>query len=255
VKYLDCYLSCFQKNQIITCLKILLTRYRSVRALYKEIFGHLQKENQEYVSYSQFIRYIKGVICIQEGKEDIFIRFLHNQLNLSLDIIQPNIEIDLDARPIYVNMNRLIAVPNNLNSLAFHVIIQNHLEGKFDAILTHSEAIPFAIAFSSNLQIPWFSLTFRPPSVHPSRVSQYPYLIDQELVARAYFSTEFKLNNKRILIISDYIRRGGLVDILFRIADDYNASIQYLISIIGIGTSWNRFKDELKGNTSVLHYV
>lgn len=246
---------CFRKNQIVNCLKILLVRYRSVRTLYKAITEHLQKEDPEFFTYSQFTRYMKGSIRIQDSREDIFIRFLHNQLNPSSDFIQPNIKLDIDARPIYINLNRLIANPNDLNSLAFYVIMQNHLEGKFDAILTHSEAIPFAIAFSLNLQIPWFSLTFRPPSVHPSRVSQYPYLIDQELISTTYFSIEFDLSNKRVLIITDYIRRGGLVDILFRVIDDYNANIKHLISIIGIGTSWNSLKDKLKGNISILHFV
>jgi adenine/guanine phosphoribosyltransferase-like PRPP-binding protein len=249
------YSSCFQKAQILNSLKVILKKFRSVRALYIAIKNQWQ-EDQEYFTYSQFTRYIKGEIPIPDNKEDVFIRFLHNQFNLTTDLIIPNIDINLKEIPIQVNMNRLIAHPEQLNLLAFHVINQDHLKSRqFDAILTHPAAIPLAIAFSPLLQLPWFSLSFRAPPVHPARVTQYPYLIDQEIVSTAYFSMDDNIKNKKLLIISDYIRRGGFIDILFRIAEDYKADIQFLIAIVGIGTSWNRFRDELEGNMRVLHFV
>lgn len=249
------YNSCFRKTHVLNSLKLTLKKFRSVRALYIAIKSQWQ-EDHEHFTYSQFTRYVKGEIPIPDNKEDVFIRFLHNQFNLTIDLIQPNIDIDLKETPIQVNMNRLLAHPEQLNLLAFHVINQDHLQSRqFDAILTHSAAIPLAIAFSLLLQLPWFSLSFRAPPVHPSRVTQYPYLIDQEIVSTAYFTTEDDIQNKKLLVISDYIRRGGFIDILFRITEDNNAEVRFLIAIVGIGTSWNRFRDELEGNMRVLHFV
>ncbi|MFX0207315.1 MAG: phosphoribosyltransferase [Candidatus Hodarchaeota archaeon] len=249
------YNSCFRKTQVLNSLKLVLKKFKTVKDLHNAIELQWQEE-QEHFTYSQFTRYIKGEIPIPDSKEDVFIRFLHNQLNLTADLIQPNIDINLKVTPIQVNINRLLANPEQLNLLAFHVINQEHLTGRqFDAILTHPEAVPLAIAFALLLQVPWFSLSFRVPPVHPTRISQYPYLVDQELVSTAYFSMDDDIRNKKLLIISDYIRRGGFIDILFRIAEDNKATVLFLIAIVGIGTSWNRFSLELEGNMRVLHFV
>lgn len=247
---------------ILLSLKLILTRYRSVRELYNAIkpFILIEKEKNERkkkreFSYSHFNRYITGKTPIPDEKEDIFIRFLHNNFNIGLGLVQPNIDIDIDAAPIHVDMSTLMSYPDKVNLLAFHIIREDHLRGKFDAILTHSEAIPLAIAFSQILEIPWFSVTFRAPPVHPSRISQHPYLIDQEMIATAYFLREPNLRNKRLLIISDYIRRGGFIDILFRVAEDNKAKVKFLLAIIGIGNAWNRFNEELEGNMRVVVFL
>ncbi|MFX0050145.1 MAG: phosphoribosyltransferase [Candidatus Hermodarchaeota archaeon] len=249
------YTTCFRKAQVLNSLRLVLKKYKTVKNLYNVIESQWQ-EDQEHFTYSQFTRYMKGEIPISDKKEDVFIRFLHNQLNLTEDLIQPNIDINLKETPIQVNMNRLLARPELVNLLAFHVINQEHLIGRqFDAILTHPEAVPLAIAFALLLQIPWFSFSFRSPPVRPTRITQYPYLIDQELVSTAYFSMDDDIQKKKLLIISDYIRRGGFIDILFRIVEENKATVHFLIAIVGIGTSWNRFRLELEGNMRVLHFV
>ncbi|MHA2304748.1 MAG: hypothetical protein ACXACU_05085 [Candidatus Hodarchaeales archaeon] len=248
------YLSEFEKIQLLNSLKLMLRKYRSVKALYEDIqplFGET-----ETFSYSQFTRYIKGKWVIPKNKEDVLVRFLHNKLNLSEDLIKPNLEIDVTKMPIYIDLTRLIAHPDKLNLLAFHVISQEHLRGKFDSILSHSEAIPLAISFSQQLNIPWYSITFRQPSVQPSNIVQYPYFVDQELVRIAYFlKGQSSIKNDKILIVSDYIRRGGFVDILFKVADDNQAQIDFLFAIIGIGTAWRRFNIELDHNIRVVHFI
>ena len=235
-------------------MRIILINHRSVRELYNKI-KQQWREKKEYFSYSQFTRYIKGEISIPTIKEDFFIRFIHNELNLVNDLIKPYIDINLDMQPIYIDMTRLFAYPDRLNLLAFHVISQDHLKGKFDALLTHPGAIPISIAFSQILELPWYSISFRTPTLDSSQITQYPYLIDQELVATAFFSAEKELRNKKILIVSDYIRRGGFIDILFNVAEDNTASIEFLVSIIGIGNAWKRFHTELEGNVRVLHFL
>lgn len=239
---------------ILGSLRLILKKYKSARELYHAIKPFFREET-EFFSYSQFTRYIKGEIPITKKNEDIFVRFLHNNFNLAADLIQPNIDIDIDASPIQVDMSRLLSYPDNLNLLAYHVIGQDHLKGKFDAILTHPEAIPLAIAFSQSLDVPWFNVTFRSPPVYPSRISRYPYLIDQELVFTAYFISGQELRNKRLFVISDYIRRGGFLDILFRVVEDNYANVQFLLAIIGIGNTWKRFNEELEGNMRVIHFL
>ncbi|MHA2246003.1 MAG: hypothetical protein ACXADY_13655 [Candidatus Hodarchaeales archaeon] len=243
---------------ILGSLRLILKKFNSAQELYNEIKSVIREEKEDF-SYSQFTRYLKGEIPIPNKNEDIFIRFLHNNFNLSTDLVQPNIDINIDATPIQIDMSRLLSFPDNLNLLAFHVIRQDHLRGKFDVILTHSEAIPLAIAFSQSLNIPWLSVTFRPPLVHPSRIMRYSYLIDQELVATAYFTKNrepsvHNLRNKRFLVISDYIRRGGFLDILFRVVEDNNAEVRFLLAILGIGNAWKRFYEELEGNMRVIHF-
>ncbi|MFX0087912.1 MAG: hypothetical protein ACFFAU_19830, partial [Candidatus Hodarchaeota archaeon] len=61
--------------------------------------------------------------------------------------------------------------------------------------------------------------------------------------------------NYRILIVSDYIRRGGFIDILFRVAEDSDAEIHFLFAVMAVGTLWKRFSTELEGNIRVIHYV
>lgn len=239
---------------ILGSLRLVLKKYKSVRELYNALKPFFREE-KEYFSYSQFTRYMKGEIPITNKNEDIFVRFLHNNFNLATDLIQPNIDININATPIQVDMSRLMSYPDNLNLLAFHITSQDHLRGKFDIILTHPEAIPLAIAFSQILDIPWLSVTFRPPPVHPSRILRYPYLIDQELVATAYFISGQELHNKRLFVISDYIRRGGFLDILFRVVEDNYANVQFLLAIIGIGNAWKGFNEELEGNMRVVHFL
>ena len=239
---------------ILGSLRLILKKFNSAQELYNEIKPVIREEKEDF-SYSQFTRYLKGEIPIPNKNEDIFVRFLHNNFNLSTDLIQPNIDVDINSTPIQVDMNRLLSYPDNLNLLAFHVIRQDHLKGKFDVILTHPEAIPLAIAFSQILRIPWVRVTFRPPPVHPSRISRYPYLIDQELVATTYFISGQEIRNKRLFVINDYIRRGGFLDILFRVIEDNNVEVQFLLAILGIGNAWKRFYEELNGNMRVIHFV
>ena len=233
----------------------MLSKYKSVRSLHRAVEPFYQKEEKK-ISYSQFNRYIKGEWEIPEDKQGVIIRFLNEEVNLAKDLIEPNLEINLSETPIEIDLTRLLAYPENLNLLAFHVVAQDHLKGKFDAILTHSEAIPLAISFSQLLNIPWFSIAFRPPAVHPQKITQYPYLVEKELVRTAYFLKDVLiLKNYRILIVSDYIRRGGFIDILFRVAEDNNAEVSFLFAILAVGTLWKRFSAELEGNIRVIHYL
>jgi len=250
-------LTYFNQVQILNSLRLVLNKYRSVRELYKDINSYYQKEEEEKrFSYSQFNRYIKGKWIIPENKVDILLRFLNKNLNLAKDLIEPNLEIDISKTPIQIDLTRLVSNPQKLNLLAFHVIAQDHLRGKFDAILTHSEAVPLAISFSQLLNIPWYSITFRQPAVHPLKISHYPYLVDKELVRTAFFlKDQFIFKNHRILIVSDYIRRGGFIDILFRVAQDSFANIHFLFSVIAVGTLWKRFSTELEENIRVLFFV
>lgn len=249
------YNSAVNKNMILQSLRLILRKYKSVHQLYNEIKAFSLGTEETKLSYSQFTRYIKGKIPIPDKNEDVFERFLHNNFNLASDLVQPDIEINLSAAPIQVDMSRFLSYPEKVNLLAYHVINQDHLRGKFDAIITHPEAIPLAISFSQILNIPWFSVTFRPPSVLPSRISQHPYLIDQEYVTTAYFMNCQNIRKKAVLIVSDYVRRGGFLDILFRVADDNEAEVQFLLAIIGIGNAWKRFDVELEGNMKVIYFV
>lgn len=254
MRHLYSFLTEFEKIQLLNSLRLVLRKYRSVKALYEDIrplFG-----DSETFSYSQFTRYIKGKWTIPKIKEDVLVRFLHNNLKLSEDLIKPNLEIDLTKTPIQIDLTRLMAFPEKLNLLSFHAISQERLKEKYDSILTHSEAIPLAISFSQQLNIPWYAIRFRQPSLEPSKISQYPYFVDQELVRIAYFLKDYSyIKNNRILIISDYIRRGGFIDILFQVAEDNQAQINFLFAIIGIGTSWRRFSVELDHNVRVLHFI
>jgi hypothetical protein len=240
---------------VLESIRLILIKYSSARELYNEIKEFFLGTEEIKFSYSQFTRYLKGEIPIPDKNEDIFERFLHNNFNLAADLIQPNIEIDIGSVPIQVDMSRFLSYPEKVNLLAYHVIHQDHLRGKFDAIITHPEAIPLAISFSQILNIPWYSVTFRPPSVLPSRVSQHPYLIDQELVRTAYFMNSQNIRKKGLLIVSDYVRRGGFLDILFRVTEDNDSEVRFLLAIIGIGNAWKRFDMELEGNMKVIHFV
>ncbi|MHA2293421.1 MAG: phosphoribosyltransferase [Candidatus Hodarchaeales archaeon] len=249
------YSNYFKKTQIINSLRLVLNRKKSTRELYNSIKEQQWLEEKEKFSYSQFNRYIKKENSIPDDKEDVFIRFLYNNLSLAEDIVKPNVDLDLSATPFLVDMHKLLTNPEMVNLLAFYTIEHEHLKGKFDVILTHSEAVPLAVGFSQILQIPWASITFQRPSVHPSRIMQLPYLIDQELVGTAYFITDQQLKNSRLLVISDYIRRGGYLDLLLQVVKELNAEIQFLFAVIGVGNTWKRFNEELEGNMRVIHFL
>ena len=250
------FYSAVRKNFILHSLRLILYKYRSARALYNAIQPFfLPTEEKDFFSYSQLTRYLKGEIPIPDKNEEVFERFLSNNLNLALDLVDPNIDIDLSTTPIQIDISRLLSYPDLVNLLTFHVINQDHLKGKFEIILTHSEAISIAVSFSQRLQIPWLSVTFRSPPVHPSKIQRIPYSIEHELVATAYFHNKKILQDKEVLIITDYIRRGGFLDILFRVAEDNNARVQFLFAVIGIGRAYRRFNDELEGNMRVVHLV
>ncbi len=245
------------KIQILNSLRLILKRFSSVSQFYSYL-NHYFKEKQETFSYSQFNRYLKGQWDIPNSKVDVFVRFLYNEFDLCKELVIPNIKIDTSTTPIHVDLRRLTAFPDKLNLIAFHTISRYNLFGKFDRILTHTEAIPIAFAYSQLLEIPWLHVSFRPPPVDRSMLIEHHQIIDQELVGSIYFikpPEEQSLKNKRILIINDYIRRGMLLDTLFRVVEDSNAYVSYLISIIGIGNVWKRFNAELDGNMHVMHFV
>ena len=245
------------KIQILNSLRLILKRFSSVSKFYSQLNYYL-KEEKESFSYSQFNRYLKGQWEIPDSKVDVFVRFLHNELDICKELILPNISVNISTTPIHVDLRRLTAYPEKLNLIAFHTISRYNLFSKFDRILTHTEAIPIAIAYSQLLEIPWLHVSFRSPPVDRSMLIEHHQIIDQELVGSIYFikpPEEQSLENKRILLINDYIRRGKLLDTLFRVAEDSNAHVNYLISIIGIGNVWKRFNAELEGNMHVMHFV
>ena len=188
------------------------------------------------------------------NKAEIIRSFLLQEINLTNDLVLPKIQVDLNAHPLQIDLTELFNSPQSMNFLAYFLCYQKNLFGNFDAILTHLEAAPLAIGFSQALQIPWFSVTFRTPSSDPSQITQYPYLIDQEHVSTVFFSQR-DFYRKKILVISDYIRKGGLLDVLFRIVDDNKGMVSYLVAIIGIGPIWKRFNTELDGQLTVYHLL
>lgn len=247
----------FSKIQILNSLRLLLKKRVSVSELYSQINQYFT-EKKESFSYSQFNRYIKGSWDIPDSKVDIFMRFLHNELDICEEIIIPSISVNVLTTPIHVDLRRLICYPEKLNLIAFHTITRYNLYRKFDRILTHTEAIPIAIAYSQLLEIPWMNISFQPPPVDRTQIIEHHQIIDQELVGTAYFiqpPKELYLEKKKILIINDYIRRGMLLDTLFRVAEDSGGEIKFLISILGIGNVWKRFHSELEGNMHVMHFV
>jgi len=241
--------------QVIEWLRYALSIYPSIRELYDEIIQQHIIAGEEHFSYHQFIRYLKGQSKITEKSFNIILRFLYNKSELINDLISQNICINLNSSPIQIDMSLLLSYPYKLNLLAFQVISRD-LQGRYDAILTHSEAIPIAVSFSQALKIPWYSLSFRRPLVEEKLISRYHYMIDQEIIETGYFHHLDEIRKKKIIVISDYIRRGGLLDLLFRIAiDDAQAEIKFLLAIIGIGNEWKRFSTELEGRIRVLRLI
>ncbi|MHA1973041.1 MAG: hypothetical protein ACTSW1_08615 [Candidatus Hodarchaeales archaeon] len=243
------------QNQVIEWLRYALSKYPSIKALYNDIIQQHIIPGEDHFSYHQFIRYLKGHTKISEKSNDIISRFLYDKSELIGTLISKNISINLKSSPIQIDMSPLLSYPYKLNLLAFQVISRD-LQGRYDAILTHSEAIPIAIAFSQALEIPWHSLSFRRPLVEEKLISQYHYVIDQEIIETGYFHQIEEIKKKKVIIISDYIRRGGLLDILFRIAiEDAQAEIKFLLAIVGIGNEWKRFSTELEGRIRVLKLI
>ncbi|MFX0121094.1 MAG: hypothetical protein ACFE9A_17035, partial [Candidatus Hodarchaeota archaeon] len=71
---------------VLDSLKLILTKYKSVRELYNAIALFFKEDQEkEFFSYSQFTRYIKGEILIPEKNADILTRFLHNNFNITTD--------------------------------------------------------------------------------------------------------------------------------------------------------------------------
>jgi len=245
----------YRRMAIMNSLRYLLGKYPSVKALHSKIISDHCLEREKGFSYDQFIRYLKGQSKIPETNENIITRFLYNEYNMIFDLIDSKLLLNLKTAPIQIDISNLYSSPENLNLIAYHVI--NHdLTGSFDAILTHTEAIPMAISFSQLLTVPWYSVSFRRPSVNEDQILQFPYLLDQQVVETIYFHKLSAIKNKKILIISDYIRRGGLLDILFNLVDYVgNATIEFLIAILGIGNEWKKYSMELEGNIRVLKLV
>ncbi|MHA1946328.1 MAG: hypothetical protein ACXAC6_10515 [Candidatus Hodarchaeales archaeon] len=247
----------WDRLQLLFGLRLVLNGYRSSRALYKDILNHKSKNESLSITYSQFNRYLRGETEIPAKKADYIRSFILHEINITNDLILPSITMDIPENkknPIQIDLGRLIRSVSSLNFLAYYLTLKEKLEGKFDSILTHPEAIPIAISFSQTLKIPWYSVEFRRP---PGRtVSEYPYLIDQEHVSTVFFNQkEFGIQNKKVVIISDYIRKGGLLDILFSVVDENRGEVSFLTAIVGIGSIWKRFSTELDGQLKVCHIV
>jgi adenine/guanine phosphoribosyltransferase-like PRPP-binding protein len=242
--------------QVLYGLRLILEKYRSTRELYMSINNFFSNESDFHVSYSQFTRYLTGQTKLSEKKMAFFESYLLQELKIVPDLLIPRLDIDIHAHPIQVDLTELLSSPSTLNFLAYFLCHKENLYSGFDVILTHSEAVPLAIGFSQILNIPWYSVSYRPPSSSPDHITRYPYLIDQELVSTLYFNHKRpNLKNKRVLIISDYVRKGGLLDILFRVVEDNSGEVPYLMALIGIGLLWKRLFTELQGRQKVLYLL
>ena len=185
-----------------------------------------------------------------------FRSYLMENIEIVPDLVIPRIDVNIQAQPIQVDLNELLNTPAALNFLAYFLCHKENLYDRFDAILTHSEAVPLAIGFSQTLGIPWYAVSYRSPSADPEHISQYPYLIDQELVSTVYFNQKKPgLHNKRVLIINDYVRKGGLLDILFRVVEDNSGEVCYLLAVIGIGSLWKSLFTELHGRLKIVYLL
>ncbi len=244
----------WDKIQVLYGLRLSLQRYRSSQKLYDHLEQYIDDNQTSNISYSQLNRYLQGVADIPYKKVDVIRSFLLQEFNPPRDLVIPRIIIDVNTHPLQIDLTDLLNSPQTMNFLAYFLSHQKSLYGNYDAILTHFEALPLAISISQTLNNPWYSVTFRPPSSDPTQITQYPYLIDQERVSTVYFNRK-ELHKKRVMIISDYIRKGGLLDILFRIVDDNKGFVSYLVAIIGIGSIWKRFSTELNGQLTVYHLL
>ncbi|MCK4848788.1 MAG: hypothetical protein KAT16_07195 [Candidatus Heimdallarchaeota archaeon] len=247
----------WDRLQLLFGLRLILQRHKSSHALYQVINTYISKNESLSITYSQFNRYLRGETEIPKKKADFIRSFILSNVNILPDLILPAITVNIPEdkkNPIHINLNSFLRSTSSLNFLAYYLAISEGLEGKFNAILTHPEAVPLAISFSQVLKIPWYSVEFRKPL--GIAINEYPYLIDQEHVSTVFFNqNESGMKNKRILIISDYIRKGGLLDILFKIVDDNQGEVSFLIAIVGIGSIWKRFSTELDGQLKVCHLV
>ena len=247
----------WDRIQLLFGLRLILQYYRSSRALYHVVKDHTYKNESLSITYSQFNRYLRGETEIPTEKAKIIRSFILTSIDITNDLILPRIDIDIpvDKRnPIIIDLTSFLRSVQSVNFLAYFLTLSDGLKGKFDIILTHPEAIPLAISFSQTLEIPWYSveLTRR----HGNNIKEYPYLIDQEHVSTVFFNHKVtEMRGKRILILSDYIRKGGLLDILFKVVDDNQGKVSYLVAIVGIGHIWKRFSTELNNQLKVCHLV
>ncbi|MFW9856704.1 MAG: hypothetical protein ACFFFG_16755 [Candidatus Thorarchaeota archaeon] len=247
---------CFRKSLILLSLRLLLKKFKSVRALYTSLTQFGGEKSKEF-SYPQFSRYLKAEVTIPLNKEGIYLDFLKNELDIEEDLILPYIEVDQRLTPLLIDLSSLLSYPERVNLLVFHTLERKMVpQNKYDAILTHPEAVPIAIAFSTMMRIPWSSISFRPPNQPPSRFRSYPYFIDNELISQVYFtSRNVDIRGKKLLLISDYIRRGGFIDLLLKITEEQDAYIHFFYAVLGIGTDWRRLARSLNGNLAVGHSI
>ena len=247
----------WDRLQLLFGLRLILKGYRSSRALYQDIKKHEYENEKLDITYSQFNRYLRSETEIPEKKASFIRSFILYTVNITNDLIIPSITIDIPIdkkNPFQIDLNSFIRSTSSLNFLAYYLILNEGLEGKFDVILTHPEAIPIAISFSQALKLPWHSVELRRPI--GDSITEYPYLIDQEHVSTVFYNqNDLGMKKKRILIISDYIRKGGLLDVLFKIVDDNQGEVSFLIAIVGIGNIWKRFSTELDGRLKVCYIV
>jgi adenine/guanine phosphoribosyltransferase-like PRPP-binding protein len=247
----------WEKIQLLYGLRLSLQRYQSSRKLFQSLEQYIITNHKLKISYSQLNRYLQGIADIPAKKIEVIRSFLLDEIDITKDLILPGITVDIPEdkkNPIQIELTSFIKSTSALNFLAYYLSVNEGLEEKFDAILTHPEAIPIAISFSQALNIPWYSVEFTRRSGDP--ITEYPYVIEQEHVSTVFFSKkENRIMNKRMLIISDYIRKGGLLDILFKVVDDNHGEVSFLIAIIGIGHIWKRFSTELEGQLKVCHIV
>lgn len=241
----------WEKIQLLYGLRLSLQRYRSSKKLHDHLKQYIDDNHKLNISYSQLNRYLQGIAEIPSRKINIIRSFLLKEIDPSKDLILPGISVDVEANPLQIDLTNLLNSHSVMNFLSYFLCHQQGLYGNYDTILTHLEALPLAISFSQALDIPWYSVTFRSPLSDPEQIAQYPYFIDREHVSTVYF-TRKDLYKKRVIIISDYIRKGGLLDTLFRVVDDNGGITSYLIAIIGIGSIWKRFSTELGGKLTVL---
>ncbi|MHA1996156.1 MAG: hypothetical protein ACW97Z_16605 [Candidatus Hodarchaeales archaeon] len=242
--------------QVLYGLRLILEKYKSIYEFYLAFEQFITATSDLQLSYSQFTRYLKGETKLSREKIEYCKTYVLKKVNLVTDLLIPRIDIDVQAQPIQVDLTELLGTPSALNFLAYYLCQKEKLYEKFDVILTHSEAVPLAIGFSQTLGIPWYSVSYRLPSAKPENIIRYPYLIEQELVSTVYYNQiRHGIRDKRVLLINDYVRKGGLLDILFRVVEDNSGEVTYLLALIGIGSLWKSFFTELHGSLKVLHLL
>ena len=80
--------------------------------------------------------------------------------------------------------------------------------------------------------------------------------LDREVVETAYFLNQNEIWEKKLLLVSDYIRRGSLLDMMILIAEEEaHATIVNLLAVISVGNEWKRIKSRLKGNVEMLKKI